>query len=75
MTRIQADSIRELFPSRSLQDAHKDGKYLNARNTQNLYLTVPQILPHNPPVAHHQHPAFISPAALPFVSEFFKNSS
>jgi len=71
MTRLQSDSIVELFPSRSLQDSLKDGRYLNARNTQNLQLTVPQILPHNPPVAKHEHPAFLSAAALPFVTDYF----
>ena len=73
MSRLQADSILELFPSRSLQDAIEDSRYLNARNTQNLQLTVPQILPHNPPVANHYHPAFLSAAALPFVTDYLNN--
>lgn len=55
-SRLQFDLAINLYPHRTLSEAVVDPKLLNESNTQNLNLTVPQILPHNPPVAKHRHP-------------------
>jgi len=60
-----------LYPHRSLDQAIDDPKLLNESNTKNLSLTIPQILPHNPPVAEHIHPSYLNAACLPFANDFY----
>jgi hypothetical protein len=72
--KVQADSIKELFPQQTLQEAYECPEFLNQPNTGNLAVTVPQILPHNPPFHKHKHPRFLSAASLPCAHDFYKLS-